>query len=87
MEQLMASRQSEDVRTERQVVEHHYLGCCWPDGQRAQVFWGSALIALGAVWLAGNLFGLDDWGRWLAPILFIAWGAGLLVKRTSGEHR
>ena len=51
------------------------------------MFWGYALIALGAVWLAGNLFGLDDWGRWLVPILFIAWGAGLLVERASGEHR
>jgi hypothetical protein len=84
----MAPTQSEDVRTERQVIEHHYHGCCWPDGgQRGRIFWGVALAALGGVWLAGNLFGLDDWGRWLVPALFIAWGVGLLLDRASGNSR
>ena len=82
----MSSSQSKDIRNERQVIEHHYFGCCWPNGgQRGRLFWGAALIVLGGVWLAGNLFGLDDWGRWLFPILFTAWGAGLLLERASGS--
>jgi len=44
------------------------------------VFWGYALIALGAVWLAGNLFGLDDWGRWLVPILLSPGAPGFWSK-------
>lgn len=73
---------------DRQVVERHYISnCCWPfsDGGGA-LFWGAALLVLGGTWLAANTFGLENWGEWLVPALFVAWGAAILVGAASNRR-
>lgn len=77
----MTSNQRDDG-----VVERYYIGsCCWPfaDGRGAALFWGAALLVLGGVWLAANTIGLDNWGEWLIPALFVVWGAVLLLGLRS----
>jgi hypothetical protein len=54
--------------------------CCCPDGGRGgALFWGAALLILGGTWLLANTIGLDDWGEWVIPALFVACGAALLA--------
>jgi len=65
----------------------------WPfaDDRGAALFWGAALLSLGGVWLAANTIGLDNWGEWLIPALFVVWGAVLLLgsrsERRGGRSR
>lgn len=66
---------------DRQIVERHYVAsCCWPFWDRSgALFWGAALLALGGIWLAANALGLENWGEWVVPGLFVAWGAAMLI--------
>ena len=73
------------------VVERYYVGSwCWPfaDDRGAALFWGAALLVLGGVWLAANTIGIDNWGEWLVPGLFVVWGVvllfGLRAERRGG---
>jgi len=73
---------------DRQVVERYYVGsCCWPLPDRGgALFWGAALLALGGIWLAANTFGLENWGEWVVPVLFVALGAAMLIG-VAIDHR
>lgn len=82
----MTSNQHDNRKDER-----YYVGSwCLPfaDNRGAALFWGPALLVLGGVWLAANTVGLDNWGEWLVPGLFVIWGAVLLLglrsERQSG---
>ena len=80
------TQQRDDRVVERYVVTN----CCWPDGSRGvALFWGAALLVLGGVWLVANTIGLDRWGEWVVPALFVAWGAALLAGASGrfGERR
>ena len=73
------------------VVERHYVvgSWCWPfaDDRGAALFWGAALLVLGGLWLAANTIGLDNWGEWLIPGLFVVWGGVLLLLDLRSERR
>lgn len=73
---------------DRQVVERYYVGsCCWPFADRGgALFWGVGLVALGGIWLVANTIGLENWGEWVVPALFVAWGAAMLIAAASDER-
>ena len=89
----MTTDRHENSDSRNRVVEHQYVGCsCWPYGNRlGGLFWGMALLMIGGVWLVANVLDLEDWGDWLVPTLFVAWGAvllfGLRMRRTSSSPR
>jgi fatty acid desaturase len=67
------------------IVREQLVSCCEPFGHRASgVFWGTALVVIGGVWLVASAFGLQNWGEWLVPALFLVWGVALL---TGGTHQ
>jgi hypothetical protein len=73
---------------DRLVERYHAVSCCWPfvDDRGAALFWGAALLVLGGVWLAANTVGLDSWGEWLVPALFVVWG-GVLLPGSRADRR
>lgn len=60
--------------------QHHYYFCCWPPGRSGWLFCGSALILVGAVWLASNLgWVTEDWWSLVLPVLLAGWGIAILA--------
>lgn len=84
----MSTNPAGEYERQERVIEPRYVGCsCWPYGNRAGgLFWGLALLLIGGVWLADNIFDIDNWGEWLVPILFVAWGVVLLVGARMGRR-
>jgi hypothetical protein len=70
---------------DRQIVERYYVGgCCWPLSDRGgALFWGVGLVGLGVIWLVANTIGLENWGEWVVPALFVAWGGAMLIGVAS----
>jgi hypothetical protein len=77
----MTSNERDDPGVERYCAR----SCWWPSAndRGAALFWGAMLLVLGGVWLAANTFGLDNWGEWLIPGLFVVWGGVLLLGRRT----
>jgi hypothetical protein len=68
-------------RDDRVVEGYYFASCCWPFADDR----GAALLLLGGVWLAANTIGLDNWGEWLIPGLFVVWGVVLLLAPRSNR--
>jgi fatty acid desaturase len=84
----MSMSQGSENQLQQRVAEYPYEGCsCWPYRNRAGgLFWGLALLLVGAIWLANNIFDIGNWGEWLVPILFVTWGAVLLAGVRTGRR-
>ena len=67
-------------------VEHRYYTCFWPVGRPGILFCGTALVLVGAVWLASNLELIsEEWWEVVMPVLLIGWGAAIVFGSRSDE--
>ena len=78
---------TEEISTTRNV-QHHYYTCFWPVGRWGVPFCGTALVVIGAAWLATNLELIsEEWWEIVIPVLLIGWGAAIVFgSRSDGKE-
>ncbi len=59
--------------------------CCAPFSARRTVFWGAALVLLGALGLLSIVFPLQPLGRVILPAFLLLWGGALLLGARKAQ--
>ncbi len=59
--------------------------CCAPFSARRTVFWGAALVLLGALGLLSILYPVLPVGRVILPAFLLLWGGALLLGARKAQ--